>query len=51
MAQPEEIAAAGCYFVSDGVKFTTSQALAIESEINVAPGTYGEDIGIRFIDQ
>ena len=51
MATPEEIAAAVTYFASDESAFTTGQVISVEGGYSIAPGTYGDDIGIKAISK
>ena len=46
MATPQEIAAAVTYFASDESAFTTGQVLSVEGGYSLAPGTYGDDLGL-----
>ena len=51
MASPEEIAAAVTYFASDESAFTTGQVISVEGGYSIAPGTYGDDIGIKVLNK
>lgn len=51
MASPEEIAAAVTYFASDESAFTTGQVLSVEGGYSLAPGTYGDDIGLAALKE
>ncbi len=46
MGKPEEIAAAVTYFASDESAFATGQIIAVDGGYTIAPGTYGDDIGL-----
>lgn len=51
MASPQEIASAVTYFASDESAFTTGQVLSVEGGYSLAPGTYGDDIGLSALKE
>lgn len=51
MASPQEIASAVTYFASDESAFTTGQVLSVEGGYSLAPGTYGDDIGLAALQE